>query len=169
MPQSDRKREPDDVADLRRRRLMLFMAALLAVSVVGTVAVVTSREQDSLKSERSPRRAAATPVARITLEPTRRAPADARGLGEVVRREGRQELRVIAQNLRLTGDASTYRVYLARGEAQKTLGRVRTDRRGTLLGEARLAAGDLTRFTQLRISFETENSQRDVLRGDLPR
>lgn len=148
---------------------MLFMAAVLAVSVVGTVAVVTSREQDTLKAERSPQRAAATPVARITLEPTRRAPDGARGLGEVVRREGRQELRVIAQNLRRNGDESTYRVYLARGDAQKTLGRARTDRRGTLLGEARLAPGDLTRFTELRIAYETESTQRDVLRGDLPR
>jgi hypothetical protein len=154
---------------IRRRRLALILVLVIALCAIGTVAVLSSRDEDPLAGTKSPPRSTVTPIARIVLEPTDVAPRRARGLAEAVRRDGAHELRLIAQNLPRAREDESYRVYLARGDAEKTLGRLRPDKRGTLLGEARIEASDLTEFAALRVARESSAGSQVMLSGKLPR
>ncbi len=159
----------DAESNVRGRRLALVLMLVAAVSIVGTVAVLSARSDDPLAGERSPAPSTVTPVARVTLLPTSRAPRRARGLAEIVKRDDRHELRLIAQHLPRTREDEVYRIYFARGDAEQTLGKSRTDRRGTLLGESPVDASDLTEFSTLRVALESSAGSRAILNGKLPR
>lgn len=161
--------KPVAADDLRRRRSILVSALVLALCIVGIVAVLAARDKDPLAGSKSPVVAPATPIARITLRPTGNAPRNARGIAEVVKREGAYELRLIAENLKKTTDDSEYRVYFDSGAAERTVGRAWTDARGTLIGEGHIDADDLKKFKFLRVALETPKGESDVLRGRLPR
>lgn len=154
---------------IRRRRMWLALMLVTALSIVGTVAVLAARDEDPLVDQRTPVQTPATPIARVILRPVDGAPKRARGLAEAVKRNGRYELRFIAKGLAGTGGGVTYRVYLARGKAEKTLGQIRPDRRGTLVGESPIDPKDLTNFETLRIARQRGTTGRDVLSGELPR
>lgn len=167
----ERKEDPRESGrlDLRTRRLVLISTLVLALSVVGIVAALASRHDDPLAGSKPPAASPSTPIARITLRPTAQAPRDARGLAEVVKRDGRYELRLIAENLRRTRDDTSYRVFFANRAGEKTIGRTSTDRRGTLIGESQIDVKDLTAFLTLRVALETPAGRETVLRGRLPR
>ncbi len=167
-PQTEDPRDSGRL-DLRTRRLVLVSALVLALSVVGIVAILASRQEDPLAESKPPTPSPSTPIARITLRPTAQGPRDARGLAEVVKRDGRYELRLIAKDLRRTRDDTSYRVFFANRGGEKTIGRTSTDKRGTLIGESRIDVKDLTTFLTLRVALEAPVGSETVLRGRLPR
>lgn len=161
--------EASETPNLKRRRLLLIAAVAAAAIAVAVFALIATGGDDNVADNGPKPVAAATPIARIPLRRTAKAPRKAEGLAEVVRRDERYELRLIGRNLGRTVDDTRYRVFFANASGEKTLGSAGTDARGTLIGEVKIDPADLRKFTTLRVARDAPDSTATVLSGRLPR
>lgn len=152
---------------IKRRRILLGGAVAIGLIAVAVFAL-TQEKDDPQKLSGPPRGTAATPVARINMVRGPKAPKKAIGLAEVVRRDGKPELRLIARYLKPLEEDGVYRIYFSNATREKTLGTTGTDKKGTLLAEAPIDLADLEDFRYLIIARDTPQELRTILVGDLP-
>lgn len=167
-PESDSKTV--DV-QIRRRRMMLYVGALLALAVVGVVAVKSLASGDSNQQRMPVRMAPPLIVERIPLKPVRESAS--RGLAEVLRRGQADSLRVLATRLEPTTRLQVYQLVLAGGRApEQLLGNEAVGDTGVFVGEARIEIPLLRTHRRVELRLVTNGAkpkQQTILRGAIPR
>ncbi|MGB1582725.1 MAG: hypothetical protein ACPHCI_02935 [Solirubrobacterales bacterium] len=154
-------------SNIRRRRLLLYGFGVLALGLIVAFAATTLIDaDDSGKSESTKRLKPPLIVERFRLTATKG--EKGRGLGELVRREDRDGLRVIAVGLEPSAKQQAYQLLLAGGRDSRVLGNQVIGEEGTFIGEARITSAELREFDRIELRRVTEGSppQSDlVLRG----
>lgn len=156
--------------DIRKRRLMLYAAALLALLLIGGFAARTL-----ISGEDKPKPAATvlTPVIieRIQLKPV--GGGSGRGLAEVLRRGEAESMRVLAARLKPSTDKQIYQLLLTGGQAEdKLLGNSSVGPERIFVGEAKLSVAELHKYRRVELRLITNGappSEKTVLRGKIPR
>lgn len=153
--------------NVRRRRLLLYGFALLALALIVAFSATTLiGSDDEDKPEASQRMKPPLIVERFRL--TAAKGEKGRGLGELVRRENRDGLRVLAVSLRPSGRQQVYQLLLSSNDDSRVLGNQVVGEEGTFIGEARITSAELRKFERIELRRVTEGSppQSDlVLRG----
>lgn len=165
---TDEAEARDQAPDIRRRRLILYAAAsvgLAAVIVVGVLTLAGGTEKPAAK----PKLKAPVIVERIPLRPVNN--SGARGLGELVRREKGDGFRVLAVQLKPSGDDEAYQLVLTGGSPEKLLGTEIVGDDGAFVGESPVSADELHSFkrVELRKVTRSPESATTVLRGSIPK
>lgn len=164
---SDEQVAENQAPDIRRRRLILYAAASVGLAAV-IVAGVLTLSGGTKKPTAKPKLKAPVIVERIPLKPVDG--SSARGLGELVRRESKDGFRVLAVQLKPSGDNQAYQLVLTGGEPEKLLGTEVVGKDGAFVGEAPVSAGELHSFKRVelrRVSRDPETAK-TVLRGKIP-
>lgn len=158
-------------ADIRRRRRVLYAAALLALALVAAFALVTLTGGDEDEPKQTPRMERPVILERIALTATKG--EKGRGLAELISRSGEERLRVLAVELERSREGQAYQLLLAGGEKEpKLLGNVVVGEDKTLVGEAEVSGDELHSYKRIEIRRVTEASppiDELVLRGAIPR
>ncbi len=153
--------------NVRRRRLFLYGFGLLALALIVAFSATTLIDSDDAdKTESATRLKPPLIVERFRLTATKG--EKGRGLGELVRREDRDGLRVIAVGLEPSAEQQAYQLLLAGGRDSRVLGNQVIGEEGTFIGEARITSAELREFDRIELRRVTEGSppQSDlVLRG----
>lgn len=157
--------------NLRRRRLLLYAFALLALALIAFFAVRT------LTSDDKPDPAATKPqlerpliVERFKL--TAAKGQKGRGLGELVRRTKGDGLRVLAIELTPSRGEQFYQLLLADGKDTRVLGNQVVGDEKTFVGEAKITSKELREFKRIelrRVTPGTPPESELVLRGKISR
>ncbi len=158
---------------LRRRRLWLY--ALVLLGLVAVAAVTLTQIKQSNDRERAQDLLTSKPSTSVVLERFElRSPAGvkAQGLVELVRRQGKTSLRMIAVRLRPSVTDEVYQVSLAGGAGDdRLLGGQAVGRKGTFLARADVSSEELHRFKTIeirRVGSNTSGKGKLVLRANIP-
>lgn len=157
---------------IRRRRRWLIAFAGLALATIASVAAVQLLTGDEKAAQRD--RAlddTARPVVleRVDLEPRRG--TSRRGLAELVRRDGRTYLRMIAAGLARNIGDEVYQASLTGKGESRVLGSRTVDSKGIFLGQTEMTSKELHAFRRIELRIVgsgTEGSGRLILRGKIP-
>lgn len=156
---------------IKRRRRLLYAFALLALIVIAAFAVRTFFGGDDDKSAVKPKVAPPLIVERFKLLPV--GGAKGRGIAELVQRPAGDGLRVLAVKLTPSLDAQVYQLLLAGGDqSDKLLGNEVVGQEKTFVGEAKVTADELHRYTRIEMRNVTQSDppvSKLVLRGRIPR
>lgn len=157
--------------NLRRRRLLLYGFALLALALIAFFAVRT------LTGDEKPDPAASKPqlerpliVERFKL--TAAKGQKGRGIGELVRRDKGDGLRVLAIELTPSRGEQFYQLLLADGKDTRVLGNQVVGDEKTFVGEAKITSKELREFKRIELRRVTPGSPPEselVLRGKISR
>jgi hypothetical protein len=156
---------------IKQRRRLLYGFALVALVVIGVFAVRTffSGDDDAVKVR--PKAAAPLIVERFKLLPV--AGASGRGIAELVERKTGDGLRVLAVKLKPNLDGQVYQLLLAGGGLpEKLLGNEVVGQQKTFVGEAKVTADELHKYTRIELRNVTQSDEpvsKLVLRGRIPR
>lgn len=157
---------------VRSRRRWLAAFALLGVAAIVTVAGVQlfAGKEDEQKRDRA-LDGSARPVVleRFDLKPRRG--KSRRGLAELVRRDDRTYLRIIAAGLRQTIGDQAYQASLTKRSRSKLLGSQRVDEKGVFLGQTVIDSDQLHAFSRIELRLvggDLSESGRLILRGEIP-
>jgi hypothetical protein len=161
--------EPRD-PDIRRRRLVLYACASIALLVIAGFAARSLFQGDD-KPKDAPKVIAPVIIERIELKPVRG--ASGRGLAEVLRRGQAESVRVLAAELKPSTDKQIYQLVLAGGAGEdKLLGNSVVGAERIFVGEARLPVETLNQYRRIELRLITNGappSEKTVLRGKIPR
>lgn len=156
--------------EIRRRRRILYLAALLALALIAAFAVITLTGGKDADPKQAPRMERPVILERIALRATRG--EEGRGLAELISRSGEERLRVLAVELERSREGQAYQLLLAGGKESKLLGNVVVGEDKTLVGEAEVSGDELHSYKRIEIRRVTEASppiDELVLRGAIPR
>lgn len=159
-----------DASTLARRRRLLYAAAGLALLLVGVVALLTLlRSGDDTPDDKRPQLATPVILTRVKLTPPDG--GQARGLAELLRREEKESLRVLATRLKPSAKDNWYQLQLAGGKAPaRLLGSAVVGDQRVFVGESKLAISELERHTRVELRRVTRSGGDTlVLRGRIPR
>ena len=156
--------------DIRKRRMLLYIAAGLGVLLVAGFAA-----QSLFSGDDNPKPApkVVTPVIleRIQMKPV--GGASGRGLAEVLRRGDAESLRVLAARLKPATEKQVYQLLLTGGTAEdKVLGNQVVGTEGIFVGESKVSVSTLHQYKRLELRLITNGappSEKTVLRGSIPR
>lgn len=171
--------DPDDEntvlssADVRRRRRWLLAFALLACVAVASVATVRAiKTNDREKARALVTKEVKSSVVLERFELSAPSGGRAQGLVELVRREDKTSLRMIAVRLRPSIADELYQVSLTGGsDEDKLLGGETVDSKGTFLARAEISVDELhkyRRFEVRRVGSNTSGKGKLVLRARIP-
>jgi hypothetical protein len=155
---------------IRRRRILLYSAAVLAMLVVAAFA---ARSLFSGSDKQKPAPKVLTPVIleRIQLKPL--GGAGGRGLAEVLRRGQAESLRVLAARLKPSSDKQVYQLVLTGGAAdEKLLGNEVVGAERIFVGESKVSVSTLHSYSRIELRLITNGappSEKTILRGTIPR
>lgn len=158
-----------DPAIAKRRRILYAITAVVAV-VIAAVAVTPLLKDDTPKKKRV---VTPTPVivARIDLKPVRGASGG--GLAEVLRRNERESLRVLAAKLTPNKEDQAYQLVLTGGNAkEKLLGTAVVGQQRIFVGESKIGIDELEEHRRIelqRVDKDPSVPRVTVLRGKIPR
>lgn len=157
--------------NLRRRRLLLYAFALLALALIAFFAVRTLTSDDKPDSAASkPQLERPLIVERFKL--TAAKGQKGRGLGELVRRSKGDGLRVLAIDLTPSRGEQFYQLLLSDGKDTRVLGNQVVGDEKTFVGEARITSKELREFKRIELRRVTPGSPPEselVLRGKISR
>jgi hypothetical protein len=156
--------------DIRKRRMLLYSAAVLALLLIAGFAGRSLLSGDD-KPKTAPKVLTPVIIERIQLKPVRG--ADGRGLAEVLRRGEAESMRVLAAQLKPATDKQLYQLYLAGGQSEeKLLGNGAVGEEGIFVGEAKVTVETLHKYRRVELRVVTNGAppeQELVLRGKIPR
>jgi hypothetical protein len=159
------QREPD----IRRRRVVLYSCAALALLLIAGFAARTLFTGDD-KPIAAPKVIAPVIIERIEMKPVRG--ASGRGLAEVLRRGQAESVRVLAAELKPSTDKQIYQLVLAGGPGDdKLLGNSVVGAERIFVGEAKLPVETLNKYKRIELRLITNGappSEKTVLRGKIP-
>lgn len=156
--------------EIRKRRMMLYSAAALALLLVAGFAGRTLFTGDD---KPKPAAKVLTPVIieRIRLKPV--GGSSGRGLAEVLRRGNAESMRVLAARLKPSTDKQTYQLILTGGQPEdRLLGNSVVGTERIFVGEAKLTVKELHKYRRVELRLITNGappSEKTVLRGSVPR
>jgi hypothetical protein len=158
-------------SSIRRRRQILYTAALLVLGVLVAVAILPGLKSDKPKTSTVPPK---TPVilARINLKSV--AGQTGSGVAELLRRGSTNSLRVLAIKLppNKTDDEAYQLVLAGKSSSERLLGTAIVGKQGVFVGEAKLGIDELERYRRIELRRVTRGSNptaENVLRGRIPR
>ncbi|MBI2691930.1 MAG: hypothetical protein HYX29_08315 [Solirubrobacterales bacterium] len=156
--------------DVRKRRLVLYAAALLALLLVAGFAGRTLLSGDD-NPEVVPKVLTPVIIERIQLKPI--GGSSGRGLAEVLRRGSAESMRVLAARLKPSTEKQIYQLVLTGGQPEdKLLGNSAIGSERIFVGEAKLTVAELQKYrrVELRVIINgAPPSEKTVLRGTIPR
>jgi hypothetical protein len=156
-----------------RRRRWLYASALLALIAVAVAIGFSLLGGSDRKTAAAKNAASAPPIVleRIELKPV--AGQSGHGLAELVRRPKSDALRVLAVKLRPSLAGEVYQLLLTGGSGgTKLLGNEVIGQNKTFIGEAKISANDMHRYSRIelrRVSEADPPVEKLVLRGSIPR
>ncbi len=159
-----------DATLVRRRRVLYLLTAALLAALAVYGALTLELGQDDEPTVRPP---VATPVivARIKLSSV--AGQRGRGLGELINRNDKESLRVLASRLRPNREGEAYQLVLAGGpDGERMLGNAVVGDARVFVGEAELSFDQLERYKRVELRRVTAGERPTaelVLRGKIPR
>ncbi|MGH2959767.1 MAG: hypothetical protein ACRDKE_09190 [Solirubrobacterales bacterium] len=166
----DQNTTPARDPDIRKRRLMLYSAAFLAILLIAGFAGRTLFSGDD-KPKAAPKVLTPVIIERIELKPV--GGAAARGLAEVLRRGEAESMRVLAARLKPSTEKQIYQLLLTGGQGEdKLLGNSVVGKERIFVGEAKLPVAELHKYRRVEIRLITNGApptQKTVLRGKIPR
>lgn len=156
--------------DIRKRRLVLYSAALLALLLVAGFAGRTLLSGDD-NPEVVPKVLTPVIIERIQLKPI--GGSSGRGLAEVLRRGSAESMRVLAARLKPSTEKQIYQLVLTGGQPEdKLLGNSAIGSERIFVGEAKLTVAELQKYRRVELRVITNGappSEKTVLRGTIPR
>ncbi|MGK2877692.1 MAG: hypothetical protein ACSLFF_03810 [Solirubrobacterales bacterium] len=156
--------------NIRKRRLVLYSAACLAILLVALFAARSLLAGDD-KPKAPPKVVTPVIVERIQMKPV--GGSRARGLAEVLRRGDAESVRVLAARLKPTTDRQIYQLLLTGGAPEdKLLGNSAVGSERIFVGEATVTVEALHKYRRIEIRVVTNGappSEEAVLRGKIPR
>jgi hypothetical protein len=162
---------PDRAAIKRRRRWLFLFAGLALIAVAGFAALQLFGKDNKNKDATTNGVPAPLILERFDLKPV--GGQSGRGLAELVHRPGGDGLRVLAAKLRPTLDGQVYQLLLSGGTSPpKLLGNEKVNSNKTFVGEAKVSAEELHKYTSIVLNRVTTGSppiSRGVLKGSIPR
>lgn len=165
------EKPPSSTPNVRRRRLLLYAFALIALAVISVFAVRTlTGDEKTDPAAKRPQLERPLIVERFKL--TAAKGQKGRGLGELVRRKTGDGLRVLAIELTPSRGEEFYQLLLADGEKTRVLGNQVVDDQKTFVGEAKLTSVELRKFRRIelrRVTPGTPPESELVLRGKISR
>lgn len=178
MPSSETETQPKveqspapDRAAIKRRRRWLYASAGLALIAVCAFAAIQLFSGGSKKSADRPEVKPPVIVERFEMKAVRG--QRGHGLAELVRRPTNDGLRVLAVKLRPNLDEEVYQLLLTgSGNKDKLLGSEIVGQQKTFVGEARISANELHKYTRIelrRVGRGNPPVSKLVLRGSIPR
>jgi len=155
--------------NVRRRRLILYTAAALALLVVAGFGVhsLVSGKKSQPKVVKM-----ATPVIveRFELKPV--GGAAGRGIAELLNRPTGTGLRILASGLQPSKSKQVYQLVLAGGtSAEKLLGNEVVGKTGYFVGEAKISVDELHAYKRIELRLVSAGppaSEQTILRGPIP-
>lgn len=157
--------------NLRRRRMLLYAFALIALALTAFFAVRTLTADDKSDSTASkPQIERPLIVERFKL--TAAKGQKGRGLGELVRRKQGDGLRVLAIELAPSRGEQFYQLLLSDGDDTRVLGNQVVGDEKTFIGEAKITSKQLREFKRIELRRVTPGSPPEselVLRGKISR
>lgn len=154
---------------IRRRRRVLYAAAVLGSLLIAGVAA-SSLLKGSEKPKQAPKTVTPVIVARVPMKPVRG--AQGRGLAEILRRAGRESVRVLAARLLPTTEKQFYQLVLTGGSAEeRVLGNAQVGKQRIFVGESKisLSAMQKHKFIDLRrVTNGAPVKETTILRGRIP-
>ncbi|MBJ7354967.1 MAG: hypothetical protein JHC98_09090 [Thermoleophilaceae bacterium] len=156
--------------EIRRRRLVLYACAALALLVIAGFAARTLFKGED-KPTAAPKVVAPVIIERIQMKPVRG--ANGRGLAEVLRRGSAQSVRVLAAELKPSTDKQVYQLVLADGPGdEKLLGNSAVGEEKIFVGEAKVSLQTLNQYKRIELRLITNGApptEKTILRGKIPR
>ncbi len=156
--------------DIRKRRLVLYSAAFLAILLIAGSAGRTLISGDD-KPKAAPKVLTPVIIERIQLRPV--GGSSGRGLAEVLRRGDAESMRVLAARLKPSTDRQIYQLLLTGGQPEnKLLGNSVVGSERIFVGEAKLTVAELQKYRRVELRVITNGappSEKTVLRGAIPR
>jgi len=156
--------------DIRKRRLVLYSAAALALVLIAGFAGRTLLSGDD-KPKPAPKVLTPVIIERIQLKPVRG--ASGRGLAEVLRRGSAESMRVLAARVKPSTEKQIYQLLLTGGQPEdKLLGNSAVGSERIFVGEAKLTVAELHKYRRVELRLVTNGeppSEKTVLRGKIPR
>lgn len=156
--------------DIRKRRLVLYSAAVLALLLIAGFAGRTLFSGDD-KPKVTPKVLTPVIIERIQLKPV--GGASGRGLVEVLRRGEAESMRVLAARLKPSSEKQVYQLLLTGGQPEdKVLGNSVVGTERIFVGEAKVTVAELHKYKRVELRLITNGappSQKTVLRGKIPR
>lgn len=156
--------------DIRKRRLVLYACAVVALLVIAVFAARTLFEGDE-KPAAAPKVIAPVIIERIQMKPVRG--ASGQGLAEVLRRGDAESMRVLAAELKPSTDKQVYQLLLAGGPSEdKLLGNSAVGQEKIFVGEAKLPLKTLNQYKRIELRLITNGApptEKTILRGKIPR
>lgn len=155
--------------NIRKRRRWLYIAAVLGSLLVAGVAA-----SSLFKGSDKPKKAVKTPtpviVARVQMKPV--GSAHGRGLAEILTRDGRESVRVLAARLTPTTDKQFYQLVLTGGSAEeRVLGNEQVGKQSVFIGESKISLAQMQKHKYIDLRRVTNGApvkQTTILRGKIP-
>lgn len=163
----------DADARLRRRRWLYAFTGLgiAAVTAVAVVQLIKSNDDERARELLTEKPASSIVLERFELKAPKG--GRAQGLVELVRKDGKTGLRMIAVRLKPSVADEVYQVSLVGGaQEDRLLGGEVVGGKGTFVARADVGADELHKFTAIemrRVGSATTGSGKLVLRGRIPR
>lgn len=157
---------------IRARRRWLLAFALLGLAAIASVAVVqifAGNERDRKTDRELSGQTKPVALERFNLEP--RSGKSRRGLAELIRREDRTYLRMIAAGLRPNVGDDFYQASLVKRGDEKVLGSQKVDTNGIFLGQTKMEAELLHSYDRIELRLvgsDQSESGRLILSGVIP-
>lgn len=156
--------------DIRKRRLVLYAAAALALILIAGFAGRTLFSGDD-KPKAAPKVLTPVIIERIQLKPV--GGTSGRGLAEVLRRGDAESMRVLAARLKPSTEKQVYQLVLTGGQPEdKLLGGSAVGAERIFVGEAKLTVQELHKYRRVELRVITNGApptEKTVLRGKIPR
>lgn len=165
----DEKQPPERDPSIRRRRRILYAAAVVGSLLIAAVAASSLLKGDD-KPKKAPKTATPVIVARIEMKPVRG--ASGRGLAEILRRAGRESVRVLAARLVPTTEQQFYQLVLTGGDAEeRVLGNAQVGDQRIFVGESKITLAAMQKHKHIDLRRVTNGApvkQTTILRGKIP-
>lgn len=154
---------------IRKRRRILYAAAVVASLLIAAVAASSLLKGDD-KPKKAPKTVTPVIVARVEMKPVKG--AQGRGLAEILRRAGRESVRVLAARLVPTTDKQFYQLVLTGGKAEeRVLGNAQVGEQRIFVGESKITLEAMQRHKYIDLRRVTNGApvkQTTILRGRIP-
>jgi hypothetical protein len=158
-------------ATTRKRRRLLYAAAAVALVLIAVVAAQSLFSGEDKETTKPVKLAAPVIVERIQMKPV--GSASGHGLAEVLRRGDAESLRVLAAELKPSGQGEIYQLVLkAKGKEEKLLGNEAVGKQKIFVGEAKLPLSTLHDYSTIELRLISNGDppkQTPILRGTIPR
>jgi len=154
---------------IRRRRRILYAAAVVGSLLIAAVAA-SSLLKGSDKPKQAPKTVTPVIVARVPMKPVKG--AQGRGLAEILRRAGRESVRVLAARLAPTTEKQFYQLVLTGGAAEeRVLGNAQVGEQRIFVGESKISLAEMQKHKYIDLRRVTNGApvkQTTILRGRIP-